>query len=321
VRRRLLRLIPVNTAAVLLGCALLPQIALRTVLGNLAFLQNFKAYAFGWHVDVLPDNLNLWSLNFEALYYAAFLAVWWLAPRLGWVALLTCAVAASIVLPGDHVLASGYALGALYWVAGLSVAWLAPRRDGPGSWPSAMLAILAVWQLAPLQGLLLLANVPDTVAPLPIPSLHRLDLLPYLVWLLLAVTGRSPRWQRRLARYCLAWASAALLVGILKGGAGVPGATACSVAALALAWALLRWKPAPVALGRLAPVGAISYGIYAVAFPLEYGVYRASWLPSGTAWTYALRAGILVGTTFGLAWALERKVQTAIRRAFSPAAS
>jgi peptidoglycan/LPS O-acetylase OafA/YrhL len=94
---------------------------------------------------------------------------------------------------------------------------------------------------------------------------------------------------------------------------------ACYAAALALSWALLRWKPGPAALERFAPVGGISYGIYAVAFPLEFGVLRSGWLPSGSAWSYALRAAVLVGTTFGLAWVLERKMQPAIRRALAPA--
>jgi peptidoglycan/LPS O-acetylase OafA/YrhL len=318
-RRRLLRLVPVNTAAVLLGFALFPATAIGTVLGNLAFLQNFKAYALGWHVDVLPDNLNLWSLNFEALYYIAFLAIWRMAPRLGRAMLLTCAVAALVALPGDHVLASSYAFGALFWIAGLAAAWLAPREAGPGSWPSAMLAILVVWQLAPLQGMLSLANVPDAVGPLPIPSLQRVEMLPYMVWLLLAVTGRSPLGQRRLARGCLAWVTAALGVDLIRGGAGEPGAMACYAAALALSWALLRWRPGPGALERFAPVGGISYGIYAVAFPLEFGVLRAGWLPSGSAWSYALRAAVLVGTTFGLAWVLDRRMQPAIKRAFAAA--
>jgi peptidoglycan/LPS O-acetylase OafA/YrhL len=317
--RRLIRLVPVSTAAVLLSWAMFPQAALGTVLGNLLFLQNFKAYPFGWRVDVLTDNLNLWSLNFEALYYVGFLAVWWLSPRVVWVACLLGVVAGGIALPGDHVLSSSYAFGALYWVAGLSVAWIVPRHAGGGNWPSAMLATLCAWPLAPLQRLLLMAHIQDPVAPLPLPSLHRIDLLPYLVWLLLAVTGRGAAWQRRLSWFCLTWSTAALALGFFRGDIGEPGEVAFFAAVLAVAWALMRWEPAPSALGRLAPVGAISYGIYAVAFPIEYGVLRASWLPAGDAWTYTLRAVVLVGTTFGLAWVLEHMLQPAVRRAVTRA--
>ncbi len=314
--RRLVRLVPVSTAAVLLAWLLLPQVAPGVILGNLAFLQNFKPYPIVGTVDVMPDNLNLWSLNFEAVYYLAFLLAWWLAPRVLWaVGLLVVVAASAAALPGDHILASSYAFGAMYWIAGLLVAWLAPLSGKPANWPSAMLVILVMWPLAPLMDLLLLAHVPDRVGPLPMPSLHRMDLLPAFVWLLLSVTGRAERLGRALGWTCLAWATLALVRGFLAGGIGEPGAVACYTAALALAWVLAAWRPPVAPLARLAPLGAISFGVYAVGFPIEYGVYRAPWLPSGAPWTWALRAAILAVTTFGLAWVLERKLQPAIRRA------
>jgi len=315
--RRILRLVPVNTAAVLISWFLLPQVALATVFGNLGFLQSFKAYPFGLSVEVMPDNLNLWSLNFEALYYIGFVGIWWLAPRIGWVVCLLGILAAAAALPGGHVLGSSYALGALYWLAGLSVAWLSPRQGRTGNWPSAMLAIVVMWPMAPLQNLLLRLHVPDSVSPLPLPSLHRLDMLPTLVWLLLAVTGRGAVWQRRLTLFCLTLASAGVIRTLYAGDASEPGAITCYALLLGLAWSIGRWSPGVSALARLAPLGAISYGIYAVGFPIEWGVYKSGWLPMGDALTYAVRALVLVGTTLGLAWVLERKVQPALRRAFT----
>src|SRR5690349_13625037 len=61
-RRRALRLIPINCAGVLLGCAIADSLDGATVLANLAFLENFGDYAGHW-VLVLPENPNLWSLN------------------------------------------------------------------------------------------------------------------------------------------------------------------------------------------------------------------------------------------------------------------
>jgi peptidoglycan/LPS O-acetylase OafA/YrhL len=316
--RRLVRLTPVNTAAVLLSFALMTLVPPAAVLGNLAFLQNFSAYPFGVRIIVMPDNLNLWSLNFEALYYVAFLAVWRMAPRAGWVLLVIGAAAsAAAVLPGSHLMASGYAYGALYWIAGLAAAWLAAPTGRPGNWPSAMLAVAAMCRLATLERALGLAHLLNGVAWLPIPSLHRLDILPAFVWLILAVTGRSPIWQRRLALACLTWASIGLAWGLFAGDVAEPGAMACYAAAIALAWLLAGWRPATSLLARVAPVGAISYAIYAVGFPIQYGLLKVNWLPSGSAWSYCLRAALLVATTFGLAWILEKKLQPAVRRAFS----
>jgi peptidoglycan/LPS O-acetylase OafA/YrhL len=118
-----------------------------------------------------------------------------------------------------------------------------------------------------------------------------------------------------MAVSCLAWASAALVRGLHAGGVAENGAMATYSVALLLAWALIGWKPKPSALARLAPLGAISYGVYAVGFPIQFGILVAGWLPSGGALTYALRAALLVATTFGLAWILERKLQPALRRA------
>jgi peptidoglycan/LPS O-acetylase OafA/YrhL len=317
--RRALRLVPVNTAAVLLSWLFIPQVALVTVLGNLALLQNFKTYPFGGYIDVMPDNLNLWSLNFEALYYVLFLAAWWLAPRCA-VALcvLAGAALAGAFLPGDHVMAAAYANGALYWFAGLAVAWLLPREGRTGSWPSAMLAMVVMWPLAPLQHLLLALHVPDPIAPLPVPSLHRLDLLPTAVWLLLAVTGRGSALQRCLAPLCLLMASAALAFRHFSAEAMDPGALACYAAAVALGWALIAWRPEPAGLARLAPIGAISFGIYSVGFAVQYAIYKAQWIPSGSAITYAARAVLLVAVAFGIGWMLDGKLQPALRRALGP---
>ncbi len=313
--RRLIRLAPVNTAAVLLGWMFLPHVPIGTVLGNMGFLESFGPVPIlHWQVEVMPDNLNLWSLNFEALYYLAFLAAWRLAPGAG---VLLCAIGAAAVaaFAGGHVVAASYAIGALYWVAGLSAAWLSAGDAGPGNWPSALLAVVAICRLAPLGHVLRLAHIPNTVEPLPIPSVHMLDLLPAMAWLLLAVTGRGARWGRRLGILCLGWASVGLVLAFRAGDAGEPGAFACYTAAVALGWALFRWEPRPSALARLAPLGAVSYGVYAVGFPIQFAIFSAHWIPEGSAVSYGFRAALLAGMTFGLAWILERKLQPALRRA------
>jgi len=142
-------------------------------------------------------------------------------------------------------------------------------------------------------------------------------MLPALVWLLLAVTGRGAVWQRRLTLFCLTLASAGVLRTLYAGDASEPGAITCYALLLGFAWSIGRWAPGVSALARLAPLGAISYGIYAVGFPIQWGVYKSGWLPMGDALTYTVRALVLVGTTLGLAWVLERKVQPALRRVFT----
>ncbi len=316
--RRFIRLVPVNTAAVLISWALAPRTGLGAVLGNLGFLQNYNPYFFGWRVPIMANDASLWTLNFELLYYLVFLAAWRLSPRIGvlFLALAAAAVAAD-VFPGFPQFLSCYAAGALFWFAGLCVAWLAPRVPAAGNWPSALLAAAVMWPLDPLGKLFSVWNVPDyTVPPC---SLQRLDLLAFCLWLLLAVAGRAPRAQRVLTVSCLLWASAALAGRWWVGDFGdkSPGAYAAYAAALGLAWLLSGWRPRPVALALMAPVGLVSYGLYAVSLPLQFGILRWPLLPRGTALSYGLRLAVLLFLSFALAWLLERRLQPALRRRLS----
>ncbi|HZZ20478.1 MAG TPA: hypothetical protein VFE25_13965, partial [Opitutaceae bacterium] len=86
--------------------------------------------------------------------------------------------------------------------------------------------------------------------------------------------------------------------------------------AILAGWILLGWKPGTGSLAALAPLGAISFGIYAVGFAIQFSILRSPFLPSGSAATYFLRVAILVVLTFGIAWILERKMQPAVRALF-----
>lgn len=315
--RRLLRIAPVNTAAVLISWALAPRTAVGTVLGNLGLLENYNPYLFGWRVPVMLNNASLWTLNFEVLYYLMFLAIWRLAPRLGWL-LCTLAVAtvAAVGLPGFPAFISCYACGSLYWVAGLSIAWLAPRDAGHGNWPSALLVAAVMWPLAPFWAFSSALHFPDL--PIPPLSLRRLDILPVCVWLILVLTGRARRWHQRLALFSLTVASLALFVRFATGDFGDigEGPFVAYAAVIALAWTLVKWRPEPLLLVRMAPFGAVSYALYAVSLALQFGILAQPLLPRGTAWSYSLRFALLALLSFGLAWMLDQKLQPELRRRF-----
>jgi len=153
--RRAWRLVPVNTVAVLLSWLVLPSLAWDAVAGNLLFLQNREVSYFGWVVPLLPDNTNLWTLNFEAIYYLSFILIWRWTFRTGTVvAALLALVLAGVAFAGFPTAIARYACGGLYWVAGLWVAWQTPAATGSERtrWPSALLAVLALWSLSPLRG-------------------------------------------------------------------------------------------------------------------------------------------------------------------------
>jgi peptidoglycan/LPS O-acetylase OafA/YrhL len=315
--RRLLRLVPVNTAAVLIAWALVPRNPAGMILGNLAFLENQHPYFFGWRVEIIPNNPSLWTLNFEMFYYLAFLAVWRLCPRFRTLLLvLVAGSAAALASPAFPRFLSCYASGGLYWFAGLAIVWLAPRDAEQGSWPSALIVAAVIWPIAPLWHLLPGLHLPDLAVP-PL-ALQRLDILPVSVWLVLAVTGRARRWQRWLAVVSLGLPSLALAVRFHQGDFGDLGRNAflAYAAAVGLAWLLIKWAPRPTLLVRLAPLGLVSYGLYAVSFAIQFGILRLRLLPEGTAGSYGLRLAVLVVLSFGIAWLLEVKLQPVLRRWF-----
>jgi peptidoglycan/LPS O-acetylase OafA/YrhL len=312
--RRLLRLVPVNTAAVLISWALAPRTPAGTVLGNLGFLESYNPYLFGWKVSVMPNNPSLWTLNFEMFYYLMFLAIWRLAPRAGWLfGSLAVATVAAVFLHGFPQLISCYASGGLYWFAGLSIAWLAPKDTGYGNWPSAVLVAVVMWPLAPLWAFSSTWHFAD-LGILPL-SLRRLDILPAGLWLILVLTGRARKWHMPLALFCLVLASLALARRFATGDFGDIGKSAFVAYAVAtgLAWVLVNWKPEASIMVRLAPLGLVSFGLYATSLAIQFAILRLPGLPQGTAWSYTLRFALLILVAFGTAWMLEQKLQRGLR--------
>lgn len=308
---RAARLVPLNMFVVLFSWLLLADGAAGTLWGNLAFLQNYDPYPGLGIFPVLTNNPNLWSLNFEAVYYLGFIALWIWAPPVtvvfGGLGLVVCAHGFGLPIP---LIVARYACGALYWVAGLSVAWLSPRPAAPprrSNWVAAGLVAYAIWIFAPLRTLGLHWELATWLWPPPTPvSPHRLDFLPASVWLLLTVTGRAAGWQRFFSWICLALAAAGLAGRVLV----EDWREVDTVAALALLLAVglgrrditlqpLRW---------LAPVGAVSYGLYAIAAPLQLGQRVLCPGFAGSALTFGVRLVCVVAVVAAVTWLLERRI-------------
>jgi peptidoglycan/LPS O-acetylase OafA/YrhL len=316
--RRILRLVPIATVAVLLSWIFLPALPARTVMGNFFFLQNSEAYPWIGSFPLLPNNPNLWSLNYEVVYYAGFVVIWLLAPSLATVtmAILGILLACTLAMPSAAPFAR-YACGALYWLAGLAVAWCsAPARshDGKSRWLSAALGAYALWTIGPLR-IILLQSSAERWFWMTAASPHRIDFIVGCLWLFLAVTRRAPTLATRLGYLCLGWTALGLVFrcwGDSLQESDIPGTLALIASA-----ALVRTDCSTQWLQKFAPVGAISFGIYAIGAPLTYR-QRELW-PwfSGSALTFIGRAIFTALLTIGLAWALERGLQPRLARLFA----
>jgi peptidoglycan/LPS O-acetylase OafA/YrhL len=311
-RRRFWRLFPINALAVGLAWVALPATAPGTLLGNLLFLQNSQPI-LGLRVPLLAANPNLWSLHYEVVYYLLFPVVWSLRPRVA--VLLTGLVALAALRFGspDLALPANLAAGACFWLAGLWLAWCSgPAGDEtPGrAWPSALLLFFVTCKLQVAEIFAQRAGLSFAWAPEV--NLWHLDLLPAAVLLVAAVAGRPTPGGRLWVMLAAALPGVRIVWQMCsQHGWPLPDTrlyAACWLAALAL----LPWRPSRQTWSWLAPVGAFSYGLYAMAAPTQVWMQRQTWLPAGSVQSYLLRLGLVVAAALSLAWLAEAKLQPVI---------
>lgn len=312
--RRMIRLVPLYVIAVMMSYAVRPTDSWHTVLGNLVFLQNTLPLGPS-HVAVLSSNTNLWSLNYEMLYYVLFVVVWW-APRI-WPVWLTTAAVLGIV--GNHLPFAGeaiatYASGWIFWLAGFAVARspaVARSRAERLPWPSLLMLWLATWHLKPLWSFGhrfgIIAGGSAWM------NYTYCDLIPASIALLMAASSRRPRHARAILHLALILPLGFTIWRIARGRLTQPGTLGYDELVIAAVF-LWRWRPSNEWLVRLAPVGMISYGMYIFQRPMQWLVRDHAPLPSGTAWAFALRVVITVILTVLVSYVGERKLQPLIRR-------
>ena len=275
--RRLLRIVPIAWVAVLGSWLLLRHNTAAEVAGNLTFLQNSLPYPFGLRIPVLYDDPPLWSLSFEMLYYAVFILIWKFAPRMRVVFAVTI-FAAFADLAGVPEIFSRYAAYFVFWLCGLCIAWRTepPARDDRVAWPASFFAAFAVWRIEPVHSF---------CAAFPVarfdPDRFHLDVLLGSILLLLAVTRRMPRLEVRLRALSFLLGFCVLPIKLWSGTLSYVDLAGTAILGVCL---LARhWKPSLRPLALLAPVGLVSYSLYATAYPLMRLIYRCPLLPAGSA--------------------------------------
>lgn len=314
-RRRALRLFPIYAIAVVLGWVLSPATPLYDALGHLFFLQSSGPTAM---VSLLPANPNLWSLPYEVIFYLAFPLLWWARPPL----LLVLALFAGFcVLPKlcswPPAFPASIAGGAVFWITGLATAWLlptaAPNEPEHAPWPSLLLLALSTWQLNPLGTLLRRFDLGSLLYEGI--EFEHLAALPVLTLLLVVVARRSPPCPRFVAlSICWLLPTGTLLWRALRGTFTLELAVPTGL--LVLATALCRWHPGLGFWRALAPVGAISYGLYCVGYPAQTFVRTFSPDFSGNFLAWSARAILVLTLSFAAAWWLERCFQPRLRQFF-----
>jgi peptidoglycan/LPS O-acetylase OafA/YrhL len=315
--RRFIRLVPLYVLAIAISVAFRPGDRPGTIVANLFFLQNDLPYG-AVHLPTLAANTNLWSLNFEVLYYALFVVIWkWRVP----VAPLAAA-AAGVACLGyfrpDIVpaFAANYAAGWVFWLSGLWLAWdVKPRNDDSvrEPWPALLLLFILAWKVKIL--FLVMKRLSLTVNAEPgVLSLLNLDFVPISLLLVALVTQRRGRFFSLVRNLALAvpllyWSWRLLNHTLFETPADTVNAGLTALAAL-LWW----WRPTLQFFVSISITGFLCYGIYVFQRPVQWLVRDHLPGPQGSAASFALRVLLAIALTLLVAWFAERRLQPWLRR-------
>jgi peptidoglycan/LPS O-acetylase OafA/YrhL len=276
-------------------------------------LQNDLGYG-AFHIPVLLANTNLWSLNYEALYYLLFILIWSRSSGFVRPMIVACILTGlGIAIPGFPPLLANYATGWMFWLAGYGLSLTAKDKTSAARWPwpSLLLLGLATWKIKPFY---VVANrLGWPVHTDGWVNATFVDFLPVCAALVMIVAVRRPKIAWLLVLTAAVIPAGFMVWRILRGR--------CFTDDLALydglvVLGLAGWwiRPSLRVFRLVAPLGAISYGIYVFQRPVQWCIARHDWLPSCSAGTFWMRAAIITGLTLLLAWLAEKKLQPVIKR-------
>lgn len=141
VKKRLIRLYPVYLIAIILCVIVVTNINIFVLAGNLLFLQNSSAYG-NYHIPVFI-NYATWSLNYEVLYYALFIPLFFIQPKL-WQLLLVMVLLSTIFINANQQIQFifNYINGYYFWIIGLLFGWKIIKSDDTTNKPIPLLSVL-----------------------------------------------------------------------------------------------------------------------------------------------------------------------------------
>ena len=278
------------------------------------------------------ENNPLWSLNNEVLYYIAFIPLSYL--RLNPKRVLLCAVLVGIIcgtiLPLP--LLSSYSFGFVFWVSGL---WLAQSNYFPKKYSSSGLLFgllclfLGYGLLNPLTtaAIIIAAKVSINTGLPGSPSIQFSDLatLPFCFYVFLRFTNHTVKGDTFILTAFILSAFAYYAHIAHKYGFHSSESlllllpiSIFTIGSLLLFISLLRPTSTKLILPSpaLLKLGAISYGIYVIHFPISIMLSHIPYF-TGSALSFSVRLIIHLLLVLGAGFLLELKIQPWFKSRFS----
>jgi peptidoglycan/LPS O-acetylase OafA/YrhL len=311
--RRGVRILPIYLISISLGVLAEPNENFKIILGNLFFLQNFDPY-FSFSLPPIAGDGAVWSLNYEVLYYLAFILVWWLRPKIFDIFISIFIISAiGCFFPSFPQFIPSYASGWIFWLSGLLLAWkIEPSTKEKSFFPlfSYILLFHATNHL--LTGKYVL-NALGFLNPFSgHVNLSDLTILPIFILIISEITSRHFYGFIYLRLLSFLIPIFHLIWVIWQGGVFSEPKLLASSLFVVLAILLLKYEISGDILKKLNFMGRISYAFYLLHTPIAILMYK--YFPwQGTVFSFSLGLLIWLCITVLLSAFLELVIQPKIK--------
>ncbi|MDO7886368.1 acyltransferase family protein [Hymenobacter cheonanensis] len=325
-RKRLVRLYPIYLISLFIAAAVAGfKYSAFTLLGHVLFLQDSV-------IPVISENMPLWSLNSEVLFYLLFIPVSYFSISPGRVCLLSLLLGLASRLLFPMPLLSSYCFGFVFWSSGL---WLAQSSLFAKQYSSRWFLIALLCLFFSYESLNPFFSITDALDKrlhinfLPTSGLYIsfVDLFewPFYFYLFLRFANHKLRGDVfvLLPLLFLNFAYSAHLFLKYKADPAKLEPFIFPMFFFLIGSVILLFTrnqhkneqaaPLPVSLLKL---GGISYGIYVIHFPISVFLSRFTTF-SGSGFTFSVRLALDVMLVLLTGYVLEMKIQPWFKARFS----
>ncbi len=325
-KKRAIRLYPIYLISILI---VLPFAFQFTTEGIVTLLKHLTFSNIFWG-EIYPQNNPLWSLNYEVLYYLAFIPLSFLRFPKG--RAILAALALAFINTSMHTrynvpLVTSYLLGLVFWLTGLKLSEYTLDKAREELKTGFILSVFTLVLLLPdfievsrLPKLFSVLDAPDSV-----PWVFRaitfddLLLLPFAAYFILILTNTTFPFRRAATVFVYAVPPLITAYLLIRGKTLVP----LTIPLILYGLSLLLVLTSPLA-GRIKKrvvnvvifSGGISYAVYVIHFPLLL-LFRSIDVFSGTWITVLLRLVVFLFLLIAASVFLEKYMQPAVKRFFS----
>lgn len=313
-KKRAIRLYPTYLAAFVICIVFAGGISLLALTGNLLFLENASSY-FGFQIPIFV-NYPTWSLNYEAIYYLAFILVFFLRTKV-W-KMLSIMLLLSILLfhSGESVFFfTEYLNGFYFWMLGLLIGWNIFKTEAPRVSAISFLSILflhmSIHHLGVGEIVLHVMHLYTKT------NINWLFDLPFCLMTMCILTGKDNAFLR--FNKILAYSLPACIFLYLFINHRITEDLRWIMCLIFWVLALLFYYEKRVSgylMERLTPIGKISYALYLVHVPVAKLIKKTIFI-NDVRIEAVVKYSLWIIITFTLSYLLEMKLQPAVKKYFT----